>query len=146
MFALRGIRNAKNGRSLTNKPITKMNSTSLKMKQNKSVFVRTKSDSYWPFTGPTPKVPTHTSEIEDPLLENMMLKLGFLLDTLGVKEGAEEKKFLESYVVSPGHSTSEWALPSPPPFHLFNEPALVKFPEYEDAEPKKAKPSPKPHH
>jgi len=62
----------------------------------------------------------------DRQLHGLYLRVGLLLDYLGVKEGKDEEDFLKNHTISPGHATLEWVFPSPPPEHLFEEPALVK--------------------
>jgi len=79
-----------------------------------------------------------TRVMEDPTkemaLHTLYMRVGLLLDYLGVEEGRAEEEFLSKYSISPGHSTLEWVFPSPPPNHLFEEAALVKNPFDDDEE------------
>ncbi|PRP87692.1 hypothetical protein PROFUN_02392 [Planoprotostelium fungivorum] len=68
---------------------------------------------------------------KDAHLHGLYLRVGLLLDYLNIKEGKDEEEFLKNYTISPGHPTLEWVFPSPPPEHLFEEPALVKDPDHE---------------
>ena len=45
---------------------------------------------------------------------------------LGLNDEESQNDFLNKYLLSPGHPTLEWALPTPPPIHTFEELPLIK--------------------
>ena len=63
--------------------------------------------------------------IEDGNYHLLMMKARNLFEILDVPV-EKEKEFVDSHILSPGFASLEWALPSPPPLHTFEELPLLK--------------------
>jgi len=61
-----------------------------------------------------------------PKLIFIFRKIQALCTEFGITTEEEQTKFINSVILSPGYFTLEWALPSPPPPHTFEELPLIK--------------------